>query len=128
MPRIKRELISHLLEYEYFIEKASGVLIAFVFILLIVILPNWPIALQNYIGNPSALTLRDIGISTMITMLILISAATAYFIPHFDPTLRPHGFRAVTDRRMLNIYLALIASLLGIAVISYLIYVLILNL
>ncbi len=122
--KIRRELISHLLEYEYFIEKALSMIIGFVILALLIILPNWPLVLYEYIQSPSAFTLRNIGISMMITMLILTALFTAYLIPHFDPTLRPHGFRATRDKRMLNIYLALISSLLAITVLGYLLYTL----
>ncbi len=120
--RIRKELISHLLEYEYFIEKALSFIIALSLLIIVIVIPNWPVSLQAYGQNPTPTALHEVGISMFITMLLLMAGLTAYLVPHFEPVFRPHGFRALKDKRMLNLYLALINGLLAVSILIYLIY------
>lgn len=120
--RIRKELVSHLLEYEYFIEKASSLMVGFVLLLIVIVVPNWPITFKKYGAGPTSIALRDIGLSMFITMLLLMAGFTAILVPHFEPYLRPKGFRTLKDKRTLNMYLALITGLLSVVVLAYLIY------
>jgi uncharacterized membrane protein len=124
LPRgsIRKELVSHLMEYEYFIDKASSFIVALTVLVLIIIIPNWPATLSGYSTNPSPESLHEIGVSTLITALVLMAATIAYLIPHFEPTLRPHGFKTLRDKRMLNLYLAIIVGLLAVITITYIVY------
>lgn len=123
MTRIKKELLGHLLEYGYVIEKVSTLILAIVFLITIIVIPNWYRTFLNYSLNPQLYGVRYIGTSILITVLMLVNAFIAYLIPHFAPSLRPRGFRMLKDRRTLSIYLALIASLLSLSILSYVLLV-----
>ncbi len=125
--RVRKELLSHLLEYEYFIEKASSFIIVLTLIILIIVIPNWTVSLTDYETSPTPTSLHEVGISMFITVLLLMAGLTAFLVPHFEPVFRPHGFRALKDKRMLNLYLALINGLLAVSVLVYLIYGLLTN-
>ncbi len=119
MRRIKKELVGHLLEYDYLIEKASKIIIVLVTLLTIAIIPDWARTLYNYSMNPYAYGLQYIGLSILITVLVLVSASTAFVIPHLSPTFRPTGFRKTRDKRMLSIYLTLTSTILSIVILGY---------
>ncbi len=119
MRRIKKELVGHLLEYDYLIEKASKIIIVLVTLSTIAIIPDWARTLYNYSMNPYAYGLQYIGLSILVTVLVLMSASTAFVIPHLSPTFRPTGFRKTRDKRMLSIYLTLTSTLLSIVILGY---------
>ena len=119
MRRIKKELVGHLLEYDYLIEKASKIIILLVTLSTIAIIPDWARTLYNYSMNPYAYGLQYIGLSILVTVLVLVSASTAFVIPHLSPTFRPTGFRKTRDKRMLSIYLTLTSTLLSIVILGY---------
>lgn len=119
MARIKKELLGHLLEYGYVIEKMSTLILAMALLVLIIIIPNWYRTMLNYSINPQVYGIRYIGTSILIMVLMLINAFVAYLIPYFAPSLRPRGFRGIRDKRTLSIYLALIAILLSLSILSY---------
>lgn len=118
MPRLKKELVGHLLEFEYFIEKASNIIIAGTLLLLLIIIPGWIVTIQNYALNPTY-GLRGIGLSLLVSVLLGIGIFIAFLVPHFEPELRPHSFRVIKDRRMRTIYLVLISSLLSFIILIY---------
>ncbi len=119
MRRIKKELVGHLLDYDYLIEKASKIIIVLVTLSTIAIIPDWTRTLYNYSMNPYAYGLQYIGLSILVTVLVLVSASTAFIIPHLSPTFRPTGFRKTRDKRMLSIYLTLTSTLLSIVILGY---------
>lgn len=119
MARRKKELVGHLLEFGYFIEKTGKVIIAGTLLLLLIVIPGWTVTIQNYALNPMY-GLRGIGLSLLVSILLGVGIFIAFLIPHFEPELRPRSFRVVKDRRMRSIYLALIGSLLSFIILVYL--------
>ncbi|MCD6301754.1 MAG: hypothetical protein J7L82_06790 [Staphylothermus sp.] len=119
MKRVRKELVGHLLEYDYLIDKASKIILGLVFLLTIIIIPDWTRTLYNYSINPYTYGIQYIGLSILITVLLLLAALTAFIIPHLSPTFRPTGFRRTRDERMLSIYLTLTSTLLSIVILGY---------
>ncbi len=122
--RIKRELIGHLMEYGYLAEKTTSILIALGFVLILMIIPAWPITIINYIRNPAIFGLTSLGNSILTTVLIISTGFIAYLLPHFTPLLRPHGFKEVRDRRMRIMYVTLVSVIMSITVLAYLLFAL----
>ena len=122
--RVKRELLAHLLEYGYLAEKATGVLIVIGFIVLLIVLPAWPVTVINYIRNPVVYGLTSLGNAILYTSLIIASGLTAYLLPHFAPLLKPHSFKEVKDRRTRILYLSITAIILSITVLVYFLFAL----
>jgi len=119
--KIKREIVSHLIEYGYLAEKTTGTMLLIATILVIVIIPAWPTALINYIRSPAVYGLSSLGNSILITTLLIAAGFTAYLIPHFAPIMKPHGFREARDVRTKILYSTLIASIVSITILIYLI-------
>lgn len=117
--RIKRELLAYLLEYEYLAEKIVKIIVVASFILLLIILPAWPVTIINYIRNPAIYGLTSLGNALLYTSLALASGLTAYLIPHFAPLMKPHGFRTMKDQRTRILYLSIISIILSITVLIY---------
>ncbi len=116
MPRrIKRSMIHHVFEYEYFVEKIGGVAIAAAMTAIIIVLAGWVDAYRYYSRFAASTSLRMLGLPLAVTLVILLAAWAAIMIPHFEPGLRPKRFRIMRDKRLLHIYLSLIAILLSIS-------------
>ncbi|RLG80134.1 MAG: hypothetical protein DRO13_04470 [Thermoprotei archaeon] len=117
--KTKRELLGYLMEYEYITEKAANVAIAVCFLIVLLIIPNWPTTLVNYVENPATMELSELGNSILSTTLILATGLTAYLVPHFEPMLKPRSFRELRDKKTRDLYLAVIASVVSITVLAY---------
>ena len=120
--RVKRELLGHLMEYGYIAEKTTSLLIILSFIVIILIIPAWPVTVINYIRNPAVYGLTSLGNSILTTVLIIASGFTAYLLPHFAPILKPHGFKEVRDKRLRLMYVSIISIILSITVLIYLLF------
>ncbi len=112
---IKKTMIYHVFEYEYFVEKVGVVAIALSIIALLIVLAGWVEALNYYAKYAVLLSLRIIGLPLAVTMTVLMALWAAFMIPHFEPGLRPRRFRIIRDKRLLHIYLSLIVILLSLA-------------
>ncbi len=122
--RIKKELISHLIEYGYLIEKTTTLLIVIGFIVITIIIPAWPSTFINYMRNPTVYGLPSLGNALLTSILLIITGLTAYLIPHFTPLMKPHGFREIHDKRTRNLYLAIISVTLSVTILVYLLFAL----
>lgn len=118
--KIKKERFANLVEYGYFIEKITVLILLVASIIILVIIPAWPITLINYIQNPSIAGQYSLGISILATTLILLSSIAAFLIPYFTPLLKTRSFKEIRDTRTRNLYLIVIATLLSITIIVYL--------
>ncbi|OYT40841.1 MAG: hypothetical protein B6U89_00835 [Desulfurococcales archaeon ex4484_58] len=120
--KVKRELISHLIDYGYIIEKTTTLLIIASFIIVLLTIPAWPTTISNYMKNPIRYGLPSLGLAILVSTLLLATGLTAFLLPYFEPILRPHGFRELRDKRMLTIYITLIAVTASITVLVYLLF------
>lgn len=118
--KIKRERFANLIEYSYFVEKTTTLILLVVSIVVTIIIPAWPVTLVNYIENPNVAGQYSLGISILATTLILLSSIAAFLIPYFTPLLKTRSLKEIRDTRTRNLYLLLIATLLSIIIVVYL--------
>lgn len=93
MGRIKRVLLAHFFEHEYFMESIGKYVIAVVFIISLVFLSNWVDAVRIYRTMPSYYGFYVLGLSILATALALLMLVVALLIPRFEETLAPRGFK-----------------------------------
>ncbi len=120
VPRIKREHLSYILEFDYVIEKSSKLVLALFGLIIIAIVPGWVRALTVYFENYGLTSIQVIGVPLVVTVVMLLSLFIAFVIPHFEPTLQPKGFRSLKERGVARIYLTLIVGLLDLTILSIL--------
>ncbi len=120
VPRIKREHLSYILEFDYVIEKSSKLVLALLGLVIIAIVPGWVRALTVYFENYGLTSIQVIGVPLVVTVVMLLSLFIAFVIPHFEPTLQPKGFRSLKETGVARIYLTLIVGLLGLTILSIL--------
>ncbi len=120
MPRIKREHLSYILEFDYVIEKSSKLVLALFGLMIIAIVPGWVRALTVYFENYGLTSIQVIGVPLVVTVVMLLSLFIAFVIPHFEPSLQPKGFRSLKETGVARIYLTLIVGLLGLTILSIL--------
>ncbi len=120
VPRIKREHLSYILEFDYVIEKSSKLVLALFGLMIIAIVPGWVRALTVYFENYGLTSIQVIGVPLVVTVVMLLSLFIAFVIPHFEPTLQPKGFRSLKETGVARIYLTLIVGLLGLTILSIL--------
>ncbi len=120
MPRIKREHLSYILEFDYVIEKSSKLVLALFGLMIIAIVPGWVRALTVYFENYGLTSIQVIGVPLVVTVVMLLSLFIAFVIPHFEPSLQPKGFRSLKETGVTRIYLTLIVGLLGLTILSIL--------
>lgn len=120
MPRIKREHLSYILEFDYVIEKSSKLVLALFGLMIIAIVPGWVRALTVYFENYGLTSIQVIGVPLVITVVMLLSLFIAFVIPHFEPSLQPKGFKSLKETGVARIYLTLIVGLLGLTILSIL--------
>ncbi len=120
VPRIKREHLSYILEFDYVIEKSSKLVLALLGLVIIAIVPGWVRALTVYFENYGLTGIQVIGVPLVVTVVMLLSLFIAFVIPHFEPTLQPKGFRSLKETGVARIYLTLIVGLLGLTILSIL--------
>ncbi len=120
VPRIKREHLSYILEFDYAIEKSSKLVLALFGLMIIAIVPGWVRALTVYFENYGLTSIQVIGVPLVVTVVMLLSLFIAFVIPHFEPSLQPKGFRSLKETGVARIYLTLIVGLLGLTILSIL--------
>ncbi len=120
VPRIKREHLSYILEFDYVIEKSSKLVLALFGLMIIAIVPGWVRALTVYFENYGLTSIQVIGVPLVVTVVMLLSLFIAFVIPHFEPSLQPKGFRSLKETGVARIYLTLIVGLLGLTILSIL--------
>ncbi len=120
VPRIKREHLSYILEFDYVIEKSSKLVLALFGLMIIAIVPGWVRALTVYFENYGLTSIQVIGAPLVVTVVMLLSLFIAFVIPHFEPSLQPKGFRSLKETGVARIYLTLIVGLLGLTILSIL--------
>lgn len=98
MARIKRVLLAHFFEYEYFIETTTRYMIAVTFIASIFFLSNWFDAVRIYSSMPSYYGFYVIGLSILATTLSILALVAAFLIPRFEEALQPRGSKRVLSR------------------------------
>ncbi len=110
--RVYKSILSHFFEREYVTDKYSKYVIAFLFLLSLIVLGDWYTGIRMYLLLPGAQGFYYLGLSIVTTVMILLSLAVAYLLPHFEPTLRPTGFRRSREERNLMIMLVVIITIL----------------
>lgn len=117
MPRKYRfkTVIGHIFEYEYFIERMGKLIVTLSFIISVIILGDWYDSLRLYSMFPTTIGFSAIGLSVLVTVLVLLTAAVSLLMPHLEPSLRPKGFRKARDERTILMILLVIIVILTIA-------------
>ncbi|WFO75919.1 hypothetical protein J4526_03450 [Desulfurococcaceae archaeon MEX13E-LK6-19] len=98
MTRIKRTLLAHFFEYEYFIESTARYVIGIVFAASIFFLSNWYNAIKIYREMPSYYGFYILGLSLLTTSLSLLTLIVAFLIPRFEEVFQPRGFKRILSK------------------------------
>lgn len=98
MAKIKRIMLAHFFEYEYFIESTVKYVIGFVFTLLVFFLSNWINALRIYKEFPSYQGFYILGLSILASTLALLALTTAFLIPRFEEFFQLRGLRKTMSK------------------------------
>ncbi|GEM_PF-7132013 len=113
-----KTVIGHIFEYEYFIERMGKVIVILAFIVSAIILGDWYGSLRLYSMFPATIGFNALGLSILVTVLVLLTAAVSLLMPHLEPTLRPKGFRKVRDERTMLMILLIVIVILAVATTS----------
>ena len=114
MRKIRRTLLAHFFEYEYFIENTARYMIGFIFALSIFFLSNWINAARIYREMPSYYGFYVLGLSILATSLTLLALIVAFLIPRFEESFQPRGFRRVLSKgREKHIVVAVVLAILA---------------
>ncbi|ADG90327.1 hypothetical protein Tagg_0045 [Thermosphaera aggregans DSM 11486] len=98
--RFRRELYSHLVEYDVVLEKARKYSMVLAGLLTVAVLGNWVYNIMNLqYFNPNSAT-QLIAISILYSSLILFSAVIGFILPHFSIYVRPRVFKELKDERI----------------------------
>jgi len=89
----RKELLAHLIEYDYLLEKLSLLAIVAVAVALIVVIPSWPTAIVNYIVNSSIYGLASLGSPLVLTLLMAVSGYAEYTATYRVVQTKPRGPR-----------------------------------
>ncbi len=107
-----KSVIGYDFEHEYFGEKIGRYVVAILFIITVIVLADWYNGATMYMLLPAGQGFFYLGLSIVATVLILMTAIVPFFLPHFEPTLRPKGFRRTLDKRTLTMMLFITVSIL----------------
>ncbi len=107
-----KTVIGHDFEHRYFGEGIGRYVLAILFFITLIVLADWPRSVQQYLSMPSTQGFYYLGLSIAATVLIVMALSIAWILPHFEPSLRPKGFRRTLDKRTLTLMLTLTLSIL----------------
>jgi len=110
-----KEDLAYEFDYDYVADKALSLFVVLSIVAIIVVVPNWPYLVLTYGSQLASYGLSAVGYTLLYTTLIAFLIVVGAIAPHFTESIRPKGFKRITEERRLEINFYVMVSLLAVA-------------
>jgi hypothetical protein len=112
--------LTYELDYDYLAEKTLAIITVVSIIVIAVIISNWPYLIVAYGAQVIQSGLGPIAYALLYTILTAFLVAVGAIAPHFTESIRPKGFKKITEKRRLEINFYVMVSLLALVSVTVL--------
>jgi hypothetical protein len=112
--------LTYELDYDYLAEKMLAIITVASVIVIAVIISNWPYLIVAYGAQALQSGLSPIAYALLYTILAVFLVAVGAIAPHFTESIRPKGFKKITEKRRLEINFYVMVSLLALVSVTVL--------